>query len=77
MRTIVDLTDDQLAALKAYCGRERVSRAEAVRRAVDALVCQDPRERRKAAIAAAFGMWKDRNIDAMDYLAELRTEWER
>ncbi|MFN0095735.1 MAG: ribbon-helix-helix protein, CopG family [Dehalococcoidia bacterium] len=77
MRTIVDLTDDQLAALKAYCDRERVSRAEAVRRAVDALVCQDPRERRDAALDAAFGAWKDRNIDALEYVRALREEWER
>jgi metal-responsive CopG/Arc/MetJ family transcriptional regulator len=38
MRTIVDLPDEQLAALDAYTKSEGISRAEAVRRAVAAFV---------------------------------------
>jgi metal-responsive CopG/Arc/MetJ family transcriptional regulator len=79
MRTIIDLPDDQVRKLAAYCAREKVSRAEAVRRAVDRLVndAAEMKARRQIALDATFGMWKDRGIDTDTYLAELRSEWER
>ena len=79
VRTIVELPDEQLRALADYCAREKVSRAEAVRRAVGAFVDtpDEIKARRRAAIDAAFGIWKDRGVDADTYLAELRSEWER
>ena len=79
MRTIIELPDEQVRALADYCARERISRAEAVRRAVSQLM-DDPAQskaRRKAALEAAFGMWKDRGIDAVEYQRALRAEWER
>ena len=78
VRTIIELPDNQVRALEKYCEREKVSRAEAVRRAVEAFV-DNPDElkaRRKSAIDAAFGIWKSRGIDTDTYLAELRSaEW--
>ena len=78
MRTIVDLTDEQVRELAQLCAREKISRAEAIRRAVDALLRDRERRRaeRKAALDAAFGMWKDRGIDTDTYLAEIRFEWD-
>ena len=79
MRTIIDLPDEQVKALAHYCAREKISRAEAVRRAVGRLM-DDPAQvkaRRKAELEAAFGMWKDRGIDAVEYQRALRAEWER
>jgi hypothetical protein len=79
MRIIVDLEDAQVRALANYCERAGTSQSEAIRRAVDALVGDEEavvRERRAAALEAAFGMWKDRGIDTDTYLAELRSEWE-
>jgi metal-responsive CopG/Arc/MetJ family transcriptional regulator len=79
MRIIVDLEDAQVRALANYCEREGTSRAEAISRAVAALLGDEEavvRERRAAALEAAFGMWKDRGIDTDTYLAELRSEWE-
>ena len=79
MRTIIDLPDEQVRALAMYCAREKLSRAEAVRRAVEAFV-DNPDElkaRRKSAIDAAFGIWKSRGVDTDTYLAELRSEWDR
>jgi metal-responsive CopG/Arc/MetJ family transcriptional regulator len=79
MRTIVELPDDQISALAEYCHRKRLSRAEAIRRAVDAMLKEQAqlRERRAASLEATFGMWKDRGIDTDTYLAELRSEWDR
>jgi len=35
MRTIIELPDAQLESLSRLCRREKISRAEAIRRAVD------------------------------------------
>lgn len=77
MRTIIDLTEDQLRELHGHCADARISRAEAVRRAVDAYLQQQREERWQTAKAAAFGMWKDRGLDALAYERTLRDEWER
>ena len=71
MRTIIDLPEDQVTRLAALCRRERLSRAEAVRRAVaaylDAQSAADHDE--------AFGMWRGRNLDGLAYERNLRDEW--
>ncbi len=35
MRTTISLTDEQVRDLAVYCAEDRISRAEAVRRAID------------------------------------------
>ncbi|MFM2196628.1 MAG: hypothetical protein RLZZ505_60 [Verrucomicrobiota bacterium] len=71
MRTIIDLPEQQLAALGAFCERERISRAEAIRRAVEAwLVSRLPAER-----ASVFGAW-EHGKDSRQIVDELRSEWE-
>lgn len=72
VRTIIDLPDDQLDALDGICRREAISRAEAVRRAVDLLV----RDRAAGASHAAFGLWRGaKAFDALKYQERLRREW--
>ncbi|MCC7365829.1 MAG: ribbon-helix-helix protein, CopG family [Dehalococcoidia bacterium] len=77
MRTIIDLSDEQLASLRELCEAEGISRAEAVRIAVDMLIARREEAEWQAAKRAAFGIWKDRDFDALDYERELREEWER
>lgn len=71
MRTIIELPQDQLAYLDAHCRRENVSRAEAIRRAVTAMLA----ERSQADAAGAFGLWRDRAEDALAQQERLRNEW--
>lgn len=71
MRTIIDLPEAQLEALAAWCGREGVSRAEAIRRAVAALL-QDARVHMAP---AAFGLWRAKPVDGLAYEAAQRAEW--
>ena len=72
MRTIIDLPDAQLEALDGICRRELISRAEAIRRAVDLLV----RDRAAGASHAAFGLWRGaRAVDGLRYQERLRREW--
>ena len=73
MRTIIELPADQLAHLDAHCRRENVSRAEAIRRAIAAMLA----DRTKVDAAGAFGLWRDRRDDAHTLLEQLRDEWAR
>lgn len=73
MRTIIDVPEEQIEALDRWCTAEGVSRAEAIRRAVDALL-----QRTRAAQATpAFGLWRGRKIDSVAYQRALRREWTR
>ena len=72
MRTIIDLPEDQLGALDGICRREAISRAEAIRRAVDLLV----RDRAAGASHTAFGLWRgSKTIDGLTYQERIRREW--
>jgi hypothetical protein len=53
-RTIVDLPSSQLKDLDARCRSLRISRAEAVRRAIHAFLRESPGNSERG-----FGLWKD------------------
>jgi metal-responsive CopG/Arc/MetJ family transcriptional regulator len=71
MRTIVDLPEDQLNALAELCKAQRISRAEAVRRALADLLARQHRGAREN----TFGTWKKRNSRKL--VERLRREWDR
>jgi metal-responsive CopG/Arc/MetJ family transcriptional regulator len=71
MRTIVDLPASQVEALDSFCRREGISRAEAVRRAVG-----EHLERHRADRDRAFGLWRTRRVDSLEYQRALRSEWD-
>ncbi len=75
VRTQVYLTEterDELAALAEVTGKKQ---SELIRQAIDNLLEHSADSRRQAIIAAAAGMWKDRD-DLPDFRA-LRKEWNR
>jgi len=71
MRTIVDLPDDQLGALARLCEEQKISRAEAVRRAVDQMINESASKRKDV----GFGIWKHKRLDGRKYTEKLRAEW--
>ena len=71
MRTIIDLPERQVLALNEFCAEERISRAEALRRAVDRFL----ETRRAAGRQAAFGSWAPRG-DSRAVVEALRQEWD-
>ena len=77
MRTIVEFPDRQISGLRDYCAREGVSRAEAVRRAVERLLADANCQSLEQIRAAAFGSWKELDVDSVDYVRQLRAEWDR
>ncbi len=71
MRTIIDLPDEHLDALARLCEREGISRAEAIRRAV-----QDYTRGQGAEVGeSAFGLWRGRKVGGLAYERDLRNEW--
>lgn len=72
MRTIVDLPTEQIEPLKALSKRTKLSRAELVRRAVEEYLMRH----RTLPNGEAFGVWKGRKEDGMEYQERLRSEWE-
>ena len=72
MRTIIDLREDQLAALDRIMADEQVSRAEAIRDAVDVYL----RERKRVASRAAFGGWAHKKLNGLSYTEAARKEWD-
>jgi metal-responsive CopG/Arc/MetJ family transcriptional regulator len=71
MRTIIELPEDQLGALSELCKREGLSRAEAIRRAVAAMLEQH----RADSAGQAFGLWKRKPVDGVAYQRRMRGEW--
>jgi hypothetical protein len=76
MRTIVDLPETQVKALDSYRKREGISRAEAVRRAVEAFVPTRGKGGLDFANHPAFGSSKRyRKEDSVKTVRRLREEW--
>ena len=69
MRITISLPDQQAERLKALCRNEGISRAEAVRRAVNRYL---EAQRRPEEV---FGMWRGRQLDGLARERRLREEW--
>jgi hypothetical protein len=70
MRTIIDLPDADRAALDAQCRQRGLSRAEAIRQALRLWLQQQ-----RPSSEAVFGLWGDRDQDALALQQALRDEW--
>ena len=75
MRTIIDLEDSQARRLDAWAKAEKVSRAEAVRRAVDQML-----ERASPGRGTGFGLWAQAGglsaeRDGLALQRAMRDEW--
>lgn len=70
MRTLVDIPDDQIAALDQLAARKKVSRASLIREAVSDMLG----ERKSEAVGDAFGLWSG-GEDGLTLQRRLRGEW--
>ena len=73
MRTIIDLPNDQLDSLAELCRQGRISRAEAIRRAVALYI----NKHAAADKDEAFGLWRGRKVEGVAYQRRLRREWSK
>lgn len=74
-RTQIYLTERQRDELAALARRAGKNQSELIREAVERFLDRDGPGGRKAALAQAAGMWRDRT-DLPD-LTTLRAEWDR
>jgi hypothetical protein len=74
VRTIVDLTDRQIADLDRLSKKHDLSRAELVRRAVDRYLAEMAPDR-----AAGFGLWRraGAKIEGLAFQRRMRKDWVR
>ncbi len=70
-RILVDVTDSQLRELSAIVEAERRPRAAVLRDAIEAYIALH----KTSAGDEAFGLWKERQVDGLDYQEKLRSEW--
>jgi predicted transcriptional regulator len=71
MRTLVDIPEADLVRLDTLAKSTKASRAQLIREAIGMYLIKkslDP-------IDAAFGLWRDRDEDGVDYQRRLRDEW--
>ena len=71
VRTIVDIPEEQIDALAHLCEQQKISRAEAVRRAVDRLLKESSSGRKDI----GFGIWKHKRVASRQFVDKLRSEW--
>jgi metal-responsive CopG/Arc/MetJ family transcriptional regulator len=71
LRTLVDIPAEDLELLNSVVKRLDISRAEFVRRAISTSL--EPH--RNDSRAEAFGIWRDRPMDGMEYQERMREEW--
>lgn len=70
-RTIVDIPREQIDALDRLRSRQHVTRAGLIREAIAEYLATH-----HAGLAEeAFGIWRDKPVDALPYERKLRSEW--
>lgn len=72
MRTIIDLPEEQVSALARWCDERKISRAEAIRRALAVMLTNQQQVGR----VQAFGAWKRKDMDSRSFVENLRKEWD-
>jgi metal-responsive CopG/Arc/MetJ family transcriptional regulator len=70
-RILIDLPDAQLSELAALVEAEQRPRAAVIRDAIEAYIASHKR----ALGTEAFGLWKRKKVDGLQYQQELRSEW--
>ncbi len=72
MKALLDMETEQVEALAKICSRDGISRAEAIRRAIDFYAAHTLHE---GDISEHFGYFKAQPVDALGYVDALRNEW--
>ena len=71
MRTIIELSAEQVQGLSGYCEQKGISRAQAIREAVTELLKEKGASERQR----GFGLWKGKKIKSREWVDKIRAEW--
>ena len=73
MRTIVEIPDKLVKSLDEMGEKKACSRAALIREAIAEYLSN----KTHSSPEKAFGIWKGKNVDAVEYQRNLRSEWEK
>ena len=76
IRTIITLPRELKNWLDNYSKARNRPTAETIREAIIAYKAAVENDQDKDILKKTSGIWKDRNIDGLDYMESLRDEWE-
>jgi len=77
VRALITFKEEQLKKLDRLARKNKQSRAQVVREAIDLYVTQKEKEPTwKEIVAKCAGMWKHKKIDGLVYERKLREEWD-
>jgi len=71
---LLRLSDKQMDELDFIVNAESRTRTEIIREAIESYVSNKKRAAKKQN-KNAFGLWKDKGIDGLDYQQRMREEW--
>lgn len=77
MRVEIDLGESQIQALDELSKAEHKSRDSLIQQALEEYLSRQtvPPQTRFSKADPAFGLWKDRKVDGLEYQERLRSEW--
>lgn len=77
MKALIEIPQIDLRALKPICETNKISRSEAVRRAIRFYIKKNQMSGASDKTDRAFGLWKTHPVDSLAYQQKIRAEWER
>ena len=72
MRTIIEVPDDDIKRLDRIVEQQKKSRAAIIREAIRIYL----ESKVVGSDKAAFGIWKEKKVDSIDYQEDIRSEWD-
>ena len=78
VRALITLEADKIKKLDSLARKNKKSRAQLVREVIDKYLDQNTKKPTwKELVRRTAGIWKGRNIDSVEYVRKLRSEWDR
>jgi len=72
---LLRLSDKQMDELDFIVNTENKTRTEVIRAAIEAYVLRKKSDVKNNTTKSAFGLWKERAIDGLEYQQRMRSEW--
>nr|WP_016926048.1 hypothetical protein [Rickettsia conorii] len=74
MRTIINIADSQIKILDKI-SKKKISRDKIIGLALTSYIASN--DHNNKAFENAFGLWKDKNLDSVEYQTKLCNEWNK
>jgi len=72
---LLRISSQQMQELDFFADAQNRTRTDVIREAIGSYLAQHKEEGSEKEAADVFGLWKGKNIDALAYQQEMRSEW--